>query len=220
MLLAPGLIAAVAAAVHLRAPVVLGSGSTTRAAILRELGVKFEVHKPDIDEKAIRYEDPSKLVLALGKAKAAALMEDERFADLRQQWISRGSLILTGDQVVVCGGHILEKPESEHEARRFIAGYAQHAPSTVGSCVVTDPATGMQWAAVDTATVHFEPIAEATVDKLLAEGEVFHCAGGLMVEHALVAPHVSRMDGSIDSVMGLCKETAVRLLREAEATAA
>ena len=83
--------------------------------------------------------------------------------------------------------------------------------------MVTDAATRRQWHAVDVATVHFRPIPEATVDKLLAEGEVYHCAGGLMVEHPLVEPHIERMDGEIDSVMGLRKKTVSNLLAQAEA---
>lgn len=55
------------------------------------------------------------------------------------------------------------------------------------------------------------------MDALIAEGEVFWCAGGLMVEHELVAPHVVRMDGSLDSVMGLDKRLLLRLLCQAGA---
>ena len=80
-------------------PLILGSGSASRALILREAGLAFEVAKPDIDEKAIRFDDPSRLVMALGRAKAAALREGPfgaRFARDR-------ALLLTGDQVVVCG---------------------------------------------------------------------------------------------------------------------
>jgi septum formation protein len=55
------------------------------------------------------------------------------------------------------------------------------------------------------------------VDALIAEGEVFWCAGGLMVEHDLVAPHVARMQGSLDSVMGLAKALLLRLLCQADA---
>ena len=192
-------------------PLVLGSGSATRRAILTELGLSFDVLKPGIDEKAIRFDDPAELVLALGKAKAAALLEGERGAALR----ARGAIVLTADQVVCCGGAILEKPESEAEARRFIAMYGETPPSTVGSCVVTDPRSGAQWSTVDTAVVHFRPLPPATVDALCAEGEIFHCAGGLMVEHELVQPHVRKIEGTIDSVMGLRKESVLRLLGEA-----
>jgi len=192
-------------------PLVLGSGSASRKAILTELGLKFEVAKPDIDEKAIRRESPAELVLALGLAKAAAICESRRGAELKE----RGALLLTGDQVVVCNGDILEKPEDEAEARRFISLYGCHPPSTIGSCVVTDTISGQQWHAVDEARVLFSPIPDATVDSLIAEGEIFYCAGGLMVEHEMVQPHVIRMEGSMDSVMGLCKESVVRLLGEA-----
>lgn len=198
---------------RLTTALILGSGSSTRKVILGEMGIPFTVDKPGIDEKAIRREEPSELVLALGLAKAAALLDGPNGAT----YASRGDLILTGDQVVVWKGQILEKPENEKEARAFIAGYGEAPPSTVGSCVVTDAATRRQWHAVDVATVHFRPIPEATVDKLLAEGEVYHCAGGLMVEHPLVEPHIERMDGEIDSVMGLRKKTVSNLLAQAEA---
>lgn len=60
--------------------------------------------------------------------------------------------------------------------------------------------------------IHFSPIPQELVDKLIAEGEVFWCAGGLMVEHPLVTPHVTRMVGALDSVMGLDKQLLLRLL--------
>jgi hypothetical protein len=48
-----------------------------------------------------------------------------------------------------------------------------------------------------------------------AEGDCMWCAGGLMVEHALVVPHIQRIDGTQDGVMGLAKALVVRLLVEA-----
>ena len=113
----------------LPAPLVLGSGSASRAAILRECGLSFEVCKPGIDEKAIRRESAAELVLALGLAKAEALRTGAR----GREFAERGALIITADQVVVAmGGRILEKPESAIEARAFIASYAEEAPRTVG----------------------------------------------------------------------------------------
>jgi septum formation protein len=154
--------------------IVLGSASRTRRDILTALGVTFEVEKPDIDEKAIRHPDVETLVLMLGRAKAAALLEGERGERLRRE----GAWLLTGDQVVVCAGEVLEKPENEAEARRFIGAYATSSPSTIGSAVLTDASSGQQWETVFKATVHFDPIPEETVDKLVREGEIFYCAGG------------------------------------------
>ena len=76
-------------------------------------------------------------------------------------------------------------------------------------------ASRKQWHAVDTTRVAFEPIPAASVDALVAEGECFYCAGGLMVEHPLVAPHIASLEGGQDAVMGLSKATVERLLRQA-----
>ena len=203
--------AAVTAGVGRR--IVLGSGSATRRAILAEVvGADFEVIKPDIDEKAIRHADPAELVLALGKAKAAALLEGERGVRIHAP---PAALVLTADQVVVCDGKILEKPRNEAEARAFIAGYARSPAETVGSCVLTDAATGEQWAKVDRARVHFSTVPEASVDAMIAEGGLFHCAGGLMVEHPMVSPCVTRMEGTMDAVQGLNKATLEAMLATA-----
>ena len=187
-------------------PIILGSGSATRKAILTELGLSFTVVKPDIDEKAIRRPKPADLVLALGRAKAEALLEREELGDA---WL------LTCDQVVVWEGQILEKPADEAECRAFIDGYGRAPCGTVGSVVVTDVKTRQQWHAVDTTKVTFDPIPQASVDALIAEGECFYCAGGLIVEHPLVAPHIKSLEGGQDAVMGLSKATVESLLREA-----
>jgi len=196
--------------------IVLGSSSATRSAILTAMGIVFEVAKPNIDEKAIRFQDPAELVLAIGKAKATALLTGKRGDEFKRD----GALLITSDQVVVCNGQILEKPEDEAEARRFIEGYGTHAAETVGSCIVTDAASGSQWAHVDVARVHFSPISDEAIDKLIVEGDVFYCAGGLMVEHPLVEKFITKMEGDIDTVQGLSSVTARRLLDEAIAARA
>jgi len=208
--------AAASTAVSMTPRVILGSGSSTRRTILNELGVTFEVFKPDIDEKSIRRDDPADLVLTLGRAKAAALLEGPHAAEFK----SSGAWLLTADQVVVCNGCILEKPEDAAQARMYIQGYGSAPAETVGSCVLTDTLTGQQWAEVDFAKVFFSPLEEHTIDQLISQGEIFYCAGGLMVEHPLVSPHVSRVEGELDTIMGLRKATVLRLFEQADAARA
>jgi len=68
---------------------------------------------------------------------------------------------------------------------------------------------------VQECTVHMDPLPDATIDALLAEGQVMWCAGGLMIEHPLVAPLITRIEGTPDAVMGLGKETVMRVLADA-----
>jgi septum formation protein len=63
-------------AATLRLPVVLGSSSKWRRAVVEEgLGLAIaRTVSPDIDEKAIRHPDPSELVRLLAHAKADAVL--------------------------------------------------------------------------------------------------------------------------------------------------
>jgi len=183
---------------------------------LEEMKIKYTTISADIDENAIRFEDPSRLVEALARAKAEAILERIRKAEEEEgAKEKRRTLLITCDQVVVFDGKIREKPETEEEARMFMRSYKENNPcSTVGSIRVTDVATGASASSVDVCTIHFKEISEEAMDFLINEGEVMWCAGGLMVEHEKVRPFVTKIDGSEDGVMGMDKEVCARLLRE------
>ena len=101
------------------------------------MGYTFEICKADIDEKAIRCEKPKELVSLLAEAKAAAVVEK-----IRREGSVTDGFLLTGDTVVVCKEEILEKPESEAQAREFISGYSNCSCSVVGSILITDLKSG------------------------------------------------------------------------------
>lgn len=205
-------------------PLLLGSGSFTRKLILKEMGVDFVVVVRPIDEFGIgdRSKDtPQDLVLTLAKAKANHLVREIEKGNCEKELQGIGSkdnfVVLTGDQVVVHDGIILEKPNDINEAESFCARYADNPPATVGSCVLTHMPSGIQVAGVDTATIYFRPTVAASnlVQRLVEVGApILSCAGGLMIEHPFVREHVERIDGTEDSVMGLSKDLVRRLLLE------
>lgn len=77
-----------------------------------EFGLKYRVFVAPINEKLIRNPDPAALVTSLSLAKAAATREEL----LRREPEASG-LLITGDQVVVCQGEILEKPIDADQVR-------------------------------------------------------------------------------------------------------
>jgi septum formation protein len=227
--------AAVAAAVaRAGVPVVLGSKSFTRKAILGEMGLPYRVVVADIDERAIRMDTPEALVSALANAKADAIVArirdgtvsvsvdgggdvfDPRVDDGSSNDSLSACLLITCDQVVVYDGAIREKPRDASEARRFITSYGEKPVSTVGAVAVTDLVTGERFGPlVDRATVRFDPIPTHVVDFLIDEGTCLHCAGGLMVEHPKMVALAAETEGSADALMGLSKATVGALLLEA-----
>ncbi|KAG2494320.1 hypothetical protein HYH03_007673 [Edaphochlamys debaryana] len=194
--------------------IVLGSQSYARRQIMTELanehGFNYDVRTADIDEKAIRDPDPEKLVRMLAHAKRDAIISKMRAAGEPMD-----ALLITCDQVVVHEDRILEKPASVDEAHEYIEGYGRSPASTVGAVLATDLASGRSAEGVEVASIFFRPIPADSRQRLVEEGQVFYCAGGLMIEHPLVEPHIERMDGTQCSVMGLPKHLVLRLLLEA-----
>ena len=212
---------------ELPTPLLLGSASFTRKLILSEMNIPYIKLVRPIDERVIgnRDGDPVELVTTLAHAKMDYLLDEIHCGNCVEELRSagdedkrRGWVILTADQVVTHGGKILEKPESIEEARTFVLGYADGTPvSTHGACVIAHLPSGLRISGVDTASVYFGPtIAESNlVDRLLQEGApILDCAGGLMIEHALVREHVVKIDGTEDSIMVLSMDLVEGLLVE------
>jgi len=187
----------------------LASKSYTRQLILKEMGFELHIIPAEIDEKAIgdRLSDrPEELVLEIGRAKARAVLDAAR----RE---GKSEYLLAGDQVVVHKSKILEKPANKIEAEDFIRSYSNNVCKTVGSVILVDISSGKMVEGVDCAEVHFKDIPDQIVHALVNDEMCLNCAGGLMVEHPLIQQYIDRVDGTIDSVMGLSKELVLRLLR-------
>ena len=186
---------------------ILGSSSPRRKQILQEMGIPFEVMVADIDEKAIRYHDPKELVLAIAKAKAAALLPR----------IVEPSLLITADGVVVCRNLIREKPSTVDEARIFLSDYRERHPAiAVSAVVVTNTQTGKQVGDVDVSTVFFRPFSDQAIEDMIGKGEAMKCSGAFTLTDPYVVPYVERVEGTLEGVVGLPVELTKRLLREAQ----
>jgi septum formation protein len=49
---------------------------------------------------------------------------------------------------------------------------------------------------------------------MVDQGDLFYCAGALMVEDPLLAPFIERIEGSMDSVQGLSKAVFLDLVEQ------
>ncbi len=184
--------------------VILGSQSKGRRSVLESMGYSFTTMSPDIDEKAIRFEDPEKLTLTLAHAKADSLLPK----------IQTPSILITSDQVVVCNREIREKPESEEEARKFLISYVQHPAETVTAVIVVNTENNKRLEGVDRAKVWFQPIPDDVIGALIKKGTVFLLAGGFTIEDPQLEKYIMRIEGERESIIGLPKALTERLIRE------
>ncbi|KAL8459010.1 hypothetical protein ACS0TY_036475 [Phlomoides rotata] len=197
---------------HQHFKIILGSSSVARKKILADMDFEFTT-MVDIDEKAIREENPEDLVMVLAEAKADAIIGKIKNEASRENDV-KPTVVIAADTVVVYEGMIREKPSSEEEARLFIKGYSGGHAATVSSVLVTNLSTGLRKGGWDKVEIYFHDIPEEIIDKLIEEGMVLNVAGGLIIEHPLVLPYVKEVVGGTDSVMGLPMGLTRRLMEE------
>ncbi len=174
--------------------IILGSSSKYRKQVLLEHGIDVDSMSPDIDEKAIRTHDFYQLPLILARAKAEALIPK----------ITEPVILITSDQVVVCNGDLHEKPQDETEARLFLKKYSEGYPAeTVSAIVVTNTASKKQVEGIDIAKVFHAPIPESIIEDFLLKGDPYSKAGGFSVRDPSLSKYVVKIDGTVDSVMGM-----------------
>lgn len=186
--------------------IILGLRSRGRQKVLKRAGIPFATMAADIDEKAIRSDDYEELPLVLARAKAEALLPR----------IHEPALLITSDQVVVWNGQLREKPETEAEARHFLQTSSEAPVQANTSVVVVNTATGKRVEGLDIVVAHLKPIPKDAIDKLITSGEPYNWAGGIAVEHPLIEPCVTKIEGEVDSITGLPLTLAKQLLEEAQ----
>ncbi|MFA4845469.1 MAG: Maf family protein [Patescibacteria group bacterium] len=183
--------------------IILGSSSHHRKAVLTGMGFSFTVISPDIDEKAIRREDPKELVEAIAQAKMDAVLTQ----------VHEDAIVITSDMVIVVAGEVREKPLTKEEAYTFISTFSTMPQIATSGTVVCNTATGKRVSAVDEVIVTFDPIPQENIEEFVESGEVFIYAGALAVEHPLFKPY-AHFDGEFESLMGLPKEKTLKMMED------
>lgn len=182
--------------------IIFGTSSKWRRQFFDEFGFDYEIMSADIDEKAIRFSDPTELTLAIAKAKATKLLKR----------IKETAILITFDQVVVCNGAIYEKPKDEAQLREFWENYKKYPAETVSAVVVTNTSSGQQVSGVDIAKTFFAPLPEEVLSKLAKNPDAYTFSGGFVINYPLTDPYIEKIEGAIDSIVGIPIELTKRLI--------
>lgn len=184
---------------------VLASTSPQRPAILRQLGIAFEVVAPDYEEHDPPGIEPAEAVRrhAVGKARSVA-------------GAAGGRTVLGVDTAVALDGRVFGKPAGESEAREMIRALAGRTHDVVsGLCLVGDEFEDVD---DDVTVVAFRALAEREIDAYVATGEWAGRAGGYAIQ-GRGAALVERIEGDYLNVVGLPGALLLRLLAERGAQA-
>lgn len=190
------------------APIILASASPRRLELLDTIGiVPADVCPADIDETPQPQEKPAALALRLASQKADAIFAQNK----SKQNKSKECYVLAADTVVSCGARLLEKPQDEAEATRFLkrlSGRRHRVYS--GLCVIAPD--GEVVSRVSETVVQFKRLDQAEINAYLASGEWQGKAGGYGIQ-GLAACFVKSIKGSYSNVVGLCLYDTMNVLK-------
>ena len=189
-------------------PLILASGSSARAQMLKGAGIPFEIDKPTLDEREV--EAPLKAAGANGAQIAAALAQAKALEVSARR---PGRYVLGGDQTLQIGDDFLVKPEGRAGAKEhlgLLSGRSHHLHAA--AAVARDG--NVLLATNDKATLTMRALSDDFIETYLnAAGEaVFGSVGAYQIE-GLGLHLFERIEGAHPVIMGLPLHALITGLR-------
>lgn len=184
---------------------ILASSSPRRQRLLSQLGLDFEVLKPDIDEARLAGEALLAYAERLSRQKAAAAAT---------KLDAPRALVIAADTIVIDhAGELLGKPADAADARRMLRHLRGRAHQVITAFTLRrtgkSPRTITGHART---TVIMRDYSDAEIDAYIASGDPFDKAGGYAIQNEAFHP-VARIEGGYSNVVGLPLDELRRELR-------
>jgi len=179
-------------------PLVLASGSATRAALLRSAGLEFSVAPAAVDEEALK---ESAQAEGIPPADAAILLAEAKAAQVARR--EPEALVIGADQLLVCEGEWFSKPEDLAAARAQLLALRGRT-HTLFTALVLWRGGRRVWQHVATPRLTMREFSERFLDRYLAmEGEAALASVGA---YRLEGPGVQlfrEVQGEHSAILGL-----------------
>lgn len=198
-------------------PIYLASRSPRRSELLKQAGIRFQVHVPSEEEVGspkIRGKTPARVIVRkISAAKAHAAVKE-----LRSLGVKR-ALVLSADTLVFQRQHVLGKPRDRAEARRMLRALSGtwHEVYTGVTVLRIEPKETLQHSLEVRSRVKFFQLKKEWIEWYVRTGEPLDKAGSYGAQ-GYGAALVERFQGSYTNVVGLPLGETLALLEEAAGT--
>jgi len=180
---------------------ILASGSPRRSQLLREVGLRFTVEVPDVDEEMRNGESAEALVERLARDKA----------DTVARRIQGDAQILAADTVVVLDERVIGKPVDTGDAVAMLLRLSNRTHSVLTGYALQPTRGDDLLSGVEASQVTFRSIERAEAEAYVATGEPMDKAGAYAAQGEGVR-FIQRITGLRSNVIGLPVETLLPLL--------
>lgn len=182
---------------------ILASSSPRRRELLTQLGLRFEIIQPDIDESRGADEEPVAYAERLSREKAEAVA---------RQLDARPALIIAADTIVMDGGELLGKPADAADARRMLRQLRRRQHLVVTAFTLYQAGAESRVTTRHARTVvTMREFSDAEIETYIASGDPLDKAGAYGIQNEEFRP-VARIEGSYSNVVGLPLEELSRAL--------
>lgn len=174
--------------------IILASNSPRRKEILGNLGLKFQVVSPDVEERTDQNSANAAVEeLSLQKAKAVHKLLKDKGDSLEN------TLIIAADTVVVHGLKMLGKPKTPAAAKKMLQRLMNdtHFVMTGVSLIYNNRIACQS----ELTKIHFTNIPEQEIDTYVKSGEPMDKAGGYGIQ-GKASLWIDRIDGDYFNVVG------------------
>ena len=184
---------------------ILASSSPRRRELLAQLGLRFEIVKPDIDESRRDAEDLIAYAERLSREKAQAVAH----------LLDGGpALIISADTIVLDGGELLGKPADAADARRMLRQLRGRAHVVVTAFTLHRASDAPRVITRHARTLaYMRDFNDAEIEAYIASGDPLDKAGAYGIQNDAFRP-VARIEGSYSNVVGLPLEALAEALAE------
>ncbi|MHA1264963.1 MAG: Maf family protein [Candidatus Helarchaeota archaeon] len=182
-------------------PIYLASTSPRRKQLLEQIGLPFQLIKPEIEEIMDTDLDAEELVkkMAILKAKSVENKVDS-------------GLIIAADTIVVKGQRILGKPADEKDAYKMLNLLSGKSHYVYSAVVLLEKGTGKMETIVEKTKVTMRKLNEEEIQAYVASGEPLDAAGAYKIQEK-GAKFVIRIEGCFYNVVGLPIAKLVEILK-------
>ncbi|MCF6233778.1 MAG: Maf family protein [Rhodobacteraceae bacterium] len=179
-------------------PIVLASGSTIRAQMLRNAGVEFSVMVPDVDENALKQSMINENTLPCDIADALAAMKAHKVSGK-----AAGNLVIGCDQVLDFKGQMMSKPTSPDQAFAQLCALRADNHTLFSAAVIYQDQQPV-WRHVGQVTLYMRASSDDYLKGYVDRNwdSICHCVGAYLLEAEGVRLF-DRIDGDYFTVLGM-----------------
>lgn len=192
-------------------PVILASGSKTRAQMLRRAGVYCEIVPPEIDEGTVKrrvHRDQNRI----DNSDTALILAEQKAVCVSKAF--PGRFVIGADQILELDGEIFDKPTDLEQAKSQLARLSGRSHELISAVSIAYDGT-IIWKHVDRARLWMRTLRDEFIDIYLDQiGDAAFTSPGTYQIEGIGIQLFDRMDGNHYTILGMPLMPLLNFLRK------